>query len=60
MAKEKSAAILTVYDISKMTPSGRKAIVQWLKNQINNIQKYHHVKGKEGFGHRYTARYLYK
>lgn len=58
--KEKSAAILTVFDISGMTPKGRNSIIKWLKNQINNIQKYHHVKGKPGFGKRYTARYLYK
>lgn len=59
-AKEKSAAVLTVYDISKMTPTGRKAICDWLRQQISNINKYHHVKGKPGFAARYTARYLYK
>jgi hypothetical protein len=57
MKKEKSAAILTVHDISKMTPSGRKAIITWLRQQIENIQKYHK---KPGFASRYTARYLYK
>lgn len=60
MKKEKSAAILTVYNISKMTSKGRKNIIDWLKNQIKNIQKYHHIKGKEGFAKKYTARYLYK
>jgi hypothetical protein len=57
MSKEKSAAILTVKDISKMTPKGRKDIIAWLKSQIENIQKYHK---KPGFASRYTARYLYK
>jgi hypothetical protein len=60
MKKEKSAAILTVYGISEMTPKGRKAIIDWLKHQISNIQKYHHVKGEAGFSKKYTARYLYK
>lgn len=60
MKKEKSAAILTIFDISKMTPKGREAIINWLKQQVNNIKKYHHVNGKEGFAHCYTARYLYK
>lgn len=53
----KSAAILTVYDISNMSPKGRNAIIKWLKQQISNIEKYHKV---PGFSKRYTARYLYK
>lgn len=53
----KSAAILTVYDISKMTFHGREAIVAWLTTQIRNIRRYH---SKPGFAKRYTARYLYK
>ena len=60
MKKVKTAAILTVYDISEMTPTGRKAICDWLRQQIKNINKYHHVNGKKGFAKRYTARYLYK
>lgn len=56
-SKVKSAAILTVYDISKMTLKGRSSIIKWLKNQISNIQKYHK---KPGFASRYIARYLYK
>lgn len=56
MKKEKSAAILTVFDISKMTAKGRKAILKWLQNQINDIEKYH---SKPGFASRYTARYIY-
>jgi len=55
MKKEKSAAILTIKDISKMTPKGRKDIVNWLRQQISNIQKYHK---KPGFASRYTARYF--
>ena len=57
MTKEKSAAILTVKEISKMTAKGRKNIVTWLKSQIDNIEKYHK---NPGFASRYTARYLYK
>lgn len=57
MAKEKSAAILTVYDISDMSPKGRRDIINWLKKQISNIEKHHE---KPGFAKRYTARYIYK
>lgn len=57
MTKEKSAAILTVFDISKMTAKGRRAIINWLNSQIRNIELYHK---KPGFASRYTARYLYK
>ena len=56
MKKEKSAAILTVFDIGQMTDRGRKAVLTWLKNQIRNIEKYH---TKPGFASRYTARYIY-
>lgn len=52
----KSAAILTIYDISNMTPKGRKAVLGWLKRQIKDIEKYHKV---PGFSKRFTARYLY-
>ena len=54
--KEKSAAILTVHKISEMTPKGRKAIIRWLKRQVENIEKHHK---DPGFASRYTARYLY-
>lgn len=54
--KKKSAAILTVFNISKMTVKGRKAVLKWLHNQITDIEKYH---AKPGFASRYTARYLY-
>lgn len=57
LGKEKSAAILTVFDISKMTSKRRLEIVKWLQEQILNIKKYHK---KPGFASRYTARYLYK
>lgn len=53
----KSAAVLTVFDISKMTDQGRRDIILWLRNQIKNIQKYHK---NPGFASRWTARYLYK
>jgi predicted dithiol-disulfide oxidoreductase (DUF899 family) len=54
--KTKSAAILTVYDISKMTPKGRADIIAWLRLQVSYIKKYHK---KPGFAKRYTARYYY-
>lgn len=57
MKKVQSAAILTVKDISDMTPKGRKDIINWLLGQIKTIQKHHK---KPGFAKRYTARYLYK
>lgn len=56
MSKGKSAAILTIFNISKMTPKGREDIINWLKQQIENIQKYHKT---PGFEKRYRARYLY-
>ena len=54
--KVKSAAILTVHDISDMTPKGRRSIIKWLRRQADDIEKYHKV---PGFSKRYTARYLY-
>ena len=57
MTKQRSAAILTVFNISKMTSKGRRDIINWLKGQTANIEKYHK---KPGFASRYTARYLYK
>ena len=59
--KTKSAAILTIYRISDMSPNGRREIIKWLLTQIATIEKYHHVNGgKAGFPKRYTARYLYR
>ncbi len=55
--KKKSAAILTVYDISKMTNSGREDILKWLQTQIRYIRKYHK---NPGFASRFTARYIYE
>jgi hypothetical protein len=57
MAKEKSAAVLTVHRISDMTPKGRRSVIAWLKQQVSNIEKYHK---DPGFASRYTARYLYR
>lgn len=53
--KEKSVAILTIYNISEMTTKGRKDILNWLKAQVKNIEKYHK---NPGFAGRYTARYI--
>lgn len=54
--KEKSAAILTVFNISEMTEKGRAAIIDWIRQQAIYIRKYHKT---PGFASRYTARYLY-
>lgn len=54
--KEKSAVILTVFDISDMTTAGRRAIIKWIRSQADNIEQYHK---DPGFSKRYTARYIY-
>ena len=51
--KEKSAAVLTIRDASKMTPAGRRAVAAWLKRQSEFLAK----NGKD-FSGRFTARYL--
>ena len=52
---DKSAAIVTVFKASDMTPKGRKNVVKWLKQQADFIDKY-----PKELSPRFTARYLYK
>lgn len=52
---EKSAAILTIFDVAKMTPAGRKNIAKWLIQQAEFVL----MDGKY-FTSRYTGRYIYK
>ncbi len=54
MKKEKSAAILTVFNAPNMTPKGRRQIVAWLKRQTSFLEKY-----PDQLARRWTARYLY-
>lgn len=55
MKKPKAAATLTIHRMADMTPSGRRRIAQWLRDQVGWIEAY----GKE-LSPRFTARYLYK
>lgn len=55
--KEKSAAVVTVFDASKMTPAGRKAIAKWLRGVSETLLKYGI---KPGFAKRWTSRYIYR
>lgn len=55
MKAEKSAAIVTVKDASKMTPKGRRSIAAWLRMQADNLEKDGHL-----YATRFTGRYLYK
>ena len=52
---EKSVAVLTVFDAPAMTPSGRKAIAEWLRRQARML-----VKDGKLYAKRYTGRYLYR
>lgn len=55
MKKETSAAILTIKEPAEMTPKGRKAIAEWLRQQAKDLIKY-----GDNYAKRFTARYLYK
>lgn len=52
---EKSAAILTIKDASKMTPKGRKKIAAWLRSRAVLLEKHGDLMTA-----RFTARYIYK
>ena len=54
MAKEKSAAILTIHDAVNMSAKGKQKIAQWLQGQAKSLVKEGHKYSK-----RFTARYLY-
>lgn len=55
MKKEKSAAIVTIKDASRMNKRGRKAIAAWLRRQATFLEAY----GPQ-LSTRFTARYLYR
>lgn len=55
MVKDKSAAILTIKDASMLTPTGRKALVAWLRKQAHFLDRH-----SSEYASRFTARYLYK
>lgn len=53
--KEKSAAIVTIKDASKMTAKGRKKIANWLRGRAALLEKHGDLMSS-----RFTARYIYK
>ena len=53
--KEKTAAIVTVFNLSDMTPAGRKRIAKWLRSRADVVEKH----GDVQFAGRFTQRYLY-
>jgi hypothetical protein len=55
MKKDKSAAILTIFDAAKMSAKGRRQIAAWLKRQAAFLEKH----AKE-LAPRFRARYLYR
>lgn len=56
MAKEKSAAILTLKKPGVMSKRGRKSIADWLRQQASFLLKH----GDQYSKTRFTARYLYR
>lgn len=55
-AKEKSAAVLTIKEASKMTKKGRKDIATWLRRQADLLLKH----GDQYIDGAFRARYLYR
>jgi hypothetical protein len=53
-AKEHSAAIVTIHDAARMSPTGRKAIAQWLRNHARWLERH----GRE-YAPRFRGRYIY-
>ncbi len=54
-AKDKSAAILTIFKAPEMTKRGRKQIAEWLRRQARFLEQ----NGDE-LASRFRARYLYR
>ncbi len=50
---EKAIATLTIHRVAEMTPEGRKAIAEWLRNHAKMI-----VKEGKNYSKRFTGRYL--
>ena len=55
-AKDKTAAIVTVFNLSDMTLAGRKKIAQWLRSRAKVVEQH----GDVQFAGRFTQRYLYR
>ena len=52
---DKTAAIVTINDASKMTPEGRKEVAKWLRRQGRWLEEY-----GDQMSHRCIARYVYQ
>lgn len=52
--KEKSAAVITIFDPADLSTKGRKDIARWMREQATFLEKYN----KE-MASRYRARYIY-
>jgi len=57
MAKEKSAAVLTLHNAKDYSDSGAKDIAAWLRRQAKFVLQ---PEFRNNVASRYTARYLYK
>ena len=55
MKKEKSAAIVTIFNAQSMSKRGRKLIADWLRRQAGFLES----NGTE-LADRFRARYLYR
>lgn len=53
--REKSAAIVTIYDAPRMTAKGRRQVAAWLRRHADILVK----DGKDYTNGRFTGRYLY-
>lgn len=54
-AKEKTAAVLTVHHAALMTPTGRKKVAEWLRQQADSL-----IDDGKFYAPRFTGRYLYR
>lgn len=53
--KDKTAAILTIFNPADMSAEGKKDVLKWLKRQVRFFEKYGNTMAS-----RFCARYLYK
>lgn len=53
--KEKSAAVVTIFDAPNMTAKGKHAIALWLRRQARQLER-----DAKLYAKRFTARYLYR
>lgn len=54
-AKQKAAAVVTIFDAASMSPIGRRHVAKWLRRQSEFLANH-----SGEMSSRYTARYLYK